>query len=59
MLACALNGNSTEGNDAICQKDRKLGAHNDTSEICKYQTLAHPAREAETCRHLSTEMLQV
>ena len=59
MFACALNGNSTEGDDAICQKDRKLGAHNDMPEICKYQTLAHPAREAEMLRHLGTEMLQV
>lgn len=59
MFARVLGGDSTEGDDAICRKDRKLGAHNDMPEICKYQTLAHPAREVETCRHLGTETLQV
>ena len=59
MFACALNGNSTEGDDAICQKERKLGARDDMPEICEYQTLAYSVREAETRRHLGTEMLQV
>ena len=59
MFARALNGDSTEGGDAICRKDRKLSAHNDMLEICKYQTLAHLAREVETCRRLGTEMLEV
>ena len=54
MFARALNGDSTEGSDAIRRKDMKLGAHSDMPEICKYQTLAHPARAAETCWHLGT-----